>query len=250
MKFAQAHDLHRGRSVREGLRLWLLLSTALAFAGTVACYAGASIRFVLFGSAVAVILSLLVFLRFFRDFRPVRIGEKSLVVSPAHGVIDQMDIVNEEGFFKGKCQRISIYLSLRDVHVQNAPVNGIVRHIEFVPGARRRAIHRDAGLRNEALLMHFQDNTDPQRQVLLKLIAGVFVRRIVPWLATTEEVAQGQRISLIRFGSRVDVFVPLEAQLRVKVGDRVIGSETVLAVFHGLERKDVHTSFCKCFTIV
>ncbi len=223
-------QLDKGRSIREALKLWFVLVMLLGGGGAVlSLIASWQLTVLLCASSAA--LSWLLFLRFFRDFTPRYVESEDAIVSPAHGVVDAVEFRHEAGWLKQKCWRVSIYLTLRDVHVQNAPISGTLQHLEFSPGARRRAIHADAGQKNEALILHFQDTCDPARQVLLRLIAGVFVRRIVPWIAAGAVVQRGQRISLIRFGSRVDVYIPSTANITVRCGERVIGSETVLAIW-------------------
>jgi phosphatidylserine decarboxylase len=126
-------------------------------------------------------------------------------------------------------RRISIYLSLRNVHVQHAPVSGSVEVLQHFPGRRSRAIRRDASLRNEHLFVGLSFGEG--RTMALRLISGIWVRRIVPWISRGQQIICGERIGLIRFGSRVDVFLPLDAQVSVRPGDKVRGGETILARF-------------------
>src|SRR5262245_42750181 len=186
----------------------------MAFVGAgLASFAGWPLAMTLY--VILAILWFVLLRRFFRDFAPGKVRSENAIVSPAHGLVDAVELIHDPAWLRQECWRVSIYLSLRDVHVQNAPLTGKVQRLEFLPGARRRAIHADAGQNNEALILHFQDGNEPTRQVLLKLIAGVFVRRIVPWIALGTLVQRGQRISLIRFGSRVDVYIPAEADVIV-----------------------------------
>jgi phosphatidylserine decarboxylase len=166
---------------------------------------------------------------FFRDANPHPPGESGVILSPAHGTIDYIDTATETQFLNGPARRISIYLSLLNVHVQHAPVSGSVEVLQHFPGRWSRAIRRDASLRNEHLLVGL--TFDEGRRMALRLISGIWVRRIVPWIARGQQVVCGERIGLIRFGSRVDVFLPLSAQVSVMPGDRVRGGETILARF-------------------
>ena len=166
---------------------------------------------------------------FFRDANPRPPAEPGVVLSPAHGTIDYLDTTAEAHFLNGPARRISIYLSLLNVHVQHAPVSGSVEVLQHFPGRWSRAIRREASLRNEHLLvgLSFGDG----RKMVLRLISGIWVRRIVPWISCGQRIVRGERIGLIRFGSRVDVFLPLDAQVIVKPGDKVRGGETILARF-------------------
>ena len=166
---------------------------------------------------------------FFRDAKPQPPVEPGVIVSPAHGTIDYIDTTNEAYFLNGPARRISIYLSLLNVHVQHAPVSGSVEVLQHFPGRWSRAIRRDASLRNEHLLVGLSFGNG--RTIALRLISGIWVRRIVPWISRGEQVICGERIGLIRFGSRVDVFLPLSAQISVQPGDKVRGGETILARF-------------------
>jgi phosphatidylserine decarboxylase len=166
---------------------------------------------------------------FFRDANPRPPGEPGVILSPAHGTIDYIDTTTEGHFLNGPARRISIYLSLLNVHVQHAPVSGTVEVLQHFPGRWSRAIRRDASLRNEHLLVGLTFGGG--RNMALRLISGIWVRRIVPWINRGQPIVCGERIGLIRFGSRVDVFLPLSAQVSVKPGDQVRGGETILACF-------------------
>jgi phosphatidylserine decarboxylase len=207
-----------------------LLGLALALIGVIAL-AAMPARAWAIGSAagIAWIVSSAFVLFFFRDANPHPTGEPGLVLSPAHGTIDYIDTTAETHFLNGPARRISIYLSLLNVHVQHAPASGSIEFLQHFPGRWSRAIRRDASLRNEHLLVGLA--LGDGRNIALRLISGIWVRRIVPWIERGQRVASGERIGLIRFGSRVDVFLPLNAQVSVAPGDRVRGGETILARF-------------------
>jgi phosphatidylserine decarboxylase len=170
-------------------------------------------------------------LYFFRDPNArVPLGN-DLVVAPAHGKVDVVDTVNEPLFMGGQCQRISIFLSVIDVHVQNAPISAKVSFYKYSTGQFLNALRTDSAQHNENVLLGFQDQKNSKTMVGVRLIAGVLARRIVPFVQLNDEVARGDRIALIQFGSRADVYLPAHARLKVKVGDRVVGGETVVAEF-------------------
>ena len=170
-------------------------------------------------------------LYFFRDPNPRVPAGASLVVSPAHAKVDAIDTVNEPQFMGGECQRISMFLSIFDVHVQNAPVSGKVALLKYTQGQFINAIKTESALYNENVLLGFEASDPRGQKVGVRLIAGVIARRIVPFVQQGDEVARGDRISLIQFGSRADVYLPRNAQIKVKLGDKVVGGATVLAVF-------------------
>lgn len=168
-------------------------------------------------------------LYFFRDpeARPPTVT--NAVVAPAHGKIDVVDTTIEPHFIGGECQRISIFLSVIDVHVQNAPVTGKVSFFKYSMGQFLNALRTDCSEHNENVLLGFESSEPAGLRMAVRLVAGVLARRIVPFVQQGEEVRKGERISLIQFGSRADVYLPLNVRLKVKVGDRVVGGETVLA---------------------
>jgi phosphatidylserine decarboxylase len=153
------------------------------------------------------------------------------VVSPAHGKVDVVGTTSEPSFMGGSCHRISIFLSVVDVHVQNAPVTGKIAFYKYSAGQFLSALKAESAIHNENLLLGFEASEPRGKKVGVRVLAGVLARRIVPWAQQGEEVGRGERISLVQFGSRADVYLPPEAKIKVQLGDRVVGGETVLAVF-------------------
>jgi phosphatidylserine decarboxylase len=166
---------------------------------------------------------------FFRDPDPITPEAPNLVVAPGHGKVDTIDTTTVEDFIGGECQRISIFLSVFDVHVQNSPITGRVGFFRHKPGQYLNAMRTDCADFNENVLIGFESVEKPGTKVGVRLIAGLIARRIVPWVTENDAVQRGERISLIQFGSRVNVYLPLTAKIKVKLGDRVIGGNTVLA---------------------
>jgi phosphatidylserine decarboxylase len=200
--------------------LWLL-SVAAAFVLTVAIpvLIGLWIIFCLFT------------LYFFRDPTPTVPMTANVILSPAHGKVDVVDTTSESEVMGGECHRISMFLSVIDIHVQNAPVSGKISFYKYTMGEFMNAVRSECALHNENVLLGF-DATDPRGMKMgVRLIAGVIARRIVPFVKLGDEVLKGERISLIQFGSRADIYLPKEAELKVKVGDRVVGGETILATY-------------------
>ena len=163
---------------------------------------------------------------FFRN--PQRSAPKSdrAVVAPGDGRIVEISEEPEPRFLKDKSVRISIFLNIFDVHVNRIPCQGTVEQVAYQPGRFFVASRPEATLQNEqnALLIRAAQGT----RVLCVQVAGLIARRIVCWAAPGETVACGERFGLIRFGSRMDVFLPVGTKLKVKVGDHVKGGETLL----------------------
>ena len=168
---------------------------------------------------------------FFRDPDPLPPSEPGLVIAPGHGKVDTIDTTIEDEFMGGECQRISIFLSVFDVHVQNAPVTGRIAFFKHSPGQYLNAMRADCAKFNENVLIGIESVDPRDTKVGLRLIAGLIARRIVPFVAQNEPVLRGERISLIQFGSRVDVYLPKSAKIKVQLGDRVVGGMSVLAAF-------------------
>jgi phosphatidylserine decarboxylase len=166
---------------------------------------------------------------FFRDPDPAVPTGKNLVLAPGHGKVDTIDTTTEPDFMGGECQRISIFLSVFDVHVQNSPVTGRIAFFRHKPGQYLNAMRTDCAQFNENVLIGIESGEPMGSKVGVRLIAGLIARRIVPWVAQNEIVQRGERISLIQFGSRVDVYLPLNATVKVRLGDRVVGGESILA---------------------
>ena len=212
--------------------LWTFIALIVVLAmALVAVLAGS---FVLIFSGVLVglwMLFALFTLIFFRDPTPRVPREPWLVVAPAHGKVDIVDTVEEPMFMEGKCQRVSIFLSVVDVHVQYAPVAGAVAFYKYTEGKFLNAMKADSAEHNENALIGFESTDPAGAKVGVRLIAGLIARRIVPWVNAGDKFGRGDRISLIQFGSRVDLYLPENATVRVKTGNRVIGGQTVLATF-------------------
>jgi len=225
---------HSGKARQAAMRLiWITLVVLLAI--LLAAIIAKLLSNLVLALSTALIFVWGVFvlftLYFFRDPEPRVPAGKGLVVSPAHGKVDVVDTTTESRFLGGECQRISIFLSVFNVHVQNAPVTGRVVFLKHTPGQYLSALRSDCGLHNENVLLGIEASDPPNEKVSVRLIAGVLARRIIPWAEAGETITRGERISLIQFGSRVEVYLPKRAHVQVRVGDRVVGGETVLAVF-------------------
>jgi phosphatidylserine decarboxylase len=210
----------------------ILLGVLIVFlACTVTGLFGSIAGFMFLGLLIAWLLFAGLIHFFFRDPNPRVPAGTNLVVSPGHGKVDVIDETTEPEFMGGRCRRVSMFLSVLNVHVQNAPVSGKVSVLKRKPGAYLSALKSESAAANENVLIGFESNDAVRRKIGVRLVAGVVARRIVPWVEAGEEVALGDRVSLIQFGSRVEVYLPLSAKVKIKLGDKVKGGETVVAVF-------------------
>ena len=177
-------------------------------------------------AAIPVILAVF-FLWFFRDPSRKVPAERGLVVSPADGKVEEAERVETTA---GGRLRVTIFLNVFDVHVNRTPVAGTVKLVEYREGQFLNAMRAESAVHNEQTLITIDAGA---YSVSFKQIAGLLARRIVCNLKAGDQVARGQRMGLIKFGSRVDVLLPTEARLLVKVGDRVKGGSSVLASMQG-----------------
>lgn len=163
---------------------------------------------------------------FFRD--PERSGERGarIVVAPADGKLVMVAEVDEPAFIGGRATRLSIFMNVFNVHVNRYPVDGIVEYVHYNKGKFLNAAAEKSSLENEQSSVGVQSGSS---RILIRQIAGLIARRIVTYSKVGESVKQGDRMGLIRFGSRVDVFLPTDAKLRVKLGTLTTAGSTVLA---------------------
>jgi phosphatidylserine decarboxylase len=225
---------HSGKARKAAFKMLMItlaLVILLPIVGLLGAFIGSAMVVVSVFIFIAWFLFALFTLYFFRDPNARVPAGAGLVVSPGHGKVDVIDTMSEMQFMGGECQRISMFLSVIDVHVQNSPVSGKVAYVKSTEGQFLNAMKTECATCNENVYIGIQ-STDPQNEKIgVKLIAGVLARRIVPFVEVGDELARGDRISLIQFGSRVDVYLPHSAKIKVKIGDRVVGGESVLAAF-------------------
>jgi phosphatidylserine decarboxylase len=173
--------------------------------------------------AVPVLLAMF-FLWFFRDPSRKIPTEPGLVVSPADGLVTAAERVETKA---GSRLRLSIFLSVFDVHVNRTPVAGTVTAVEYRKGQFKNAMSQESSVLNEQTMVVVDAGA---YEVSFKMIAGLLARRIVCKVKVGDVLERGQRIGLIKFGSRVDVLLPADAELKVAKGTRVKGGSTILAV--------------------
>lgn len=176
------------------------------------------------------LLGILFCINFFRDpDRTVPPGD-DVVVAAADGTVADIIEIEEDEVLKTKCKRVGIFLSVFDVHVNKAPIAGKITYSKHYPGTYPGpyldARNPDCSKFNEALTWAFQGS---KVTLVVRQITGAIARRIVPWSKVGDDVEKGFRFAMIRFGSRTEVYLPLDSEITVKVGDKVRGAETVIA---------------------
>jgi phosphatidylserine decarboxylase len=178
-------------------------------------------------TGIVVLMLTLFVLFFFRDPERKLPDGSSLVVSPADGRVIVIKDIYEPSYLKQEVKQISIFLSVFNVHVNRSPVGGVVEAVKYNPGKFHVASVDKASLDNEQTAMVIDTG---KQKVLVKQIAGLIARRIVCYAKPGDKITIGERYGLIRFGSRVDIFLPRNAELKVKIGDRVKGARDVIGV--------------------
>ena len=161
---------------------------------------------------------------FFRDPEREIPQEPGLFVSPADGKV--IEIAEDEHGYTGKARRVSIFLNVFNVHVNRVPEAGVVEFYKYYKGKFLAAWDHKASTDNEQSQVGFRCG---RHKILVKQIAGLIARRIVCRASVDKSYKRGERFGMIKFGSRTDLFLPLDAEIRVKIGDKVAGGSTVIA---------------------
>lgn len=196
----------------------------LIILGVIASFTGSNI---IWGFTYAEALLLLFIIFFFRDPDRVTPEGEGLIISAADGKVVLIKEVSFPELSDEKLIQVSVFLSVFNVHVNRIPVSGVVDEIKYYPGKFLAAWNDKASLENEQTLISIDTGT---KKIYFKQIAGLIARRIVWKLESGQSVSAGERFGLIRFGSRVDILLPLNSEIRVKIGDKVKGGETVIGV--------------------
>lgn len=177
------------------------------------------------GSIFLLIAILITF--FFRDPRRKVSAGDNIVVSPADGKIVAIKDTFENDYLRQPVKQISIFLSIFDVHVNRVPISGKIESVKYHPGKFHIAALEKASLENENSAMVISDG---KTKILVKQIAGIIARRIACYVKAGDKVKMGERYGLIYFGSRVDIFLPKNSEIKVKMGDKVKGLINIIAL--------------------
>lgn len=175
----------------------------------------------------ASVLIFLAVLQFFRNpRREIRTADDKLVYAPADGKIVTIEESLESEYFGDKRLMISIFMSPTNVHVNRNPISGKINYFKYHPGKYLVAWHPKSSSENERTTVVIDNG---EEEILLRQIAGALAKRIKTYLHVGDEVEQGSELGFIKFGSRVDVFLPLDAKIEVSLGQKVKGNQTVIA---------------------
>ncbi len=209
---------------REGYRILVYLGLLLAGFNLLVLW--------VFPGALAIvtIISLLLFglvLQFFRNpNREILVPDDNLIYAPADGKIVVIEETHEHEYFDDRRLQVSIFMSPTNVHVNRSPVSGTVNYFKYHPGKYMVAWHPKSSAENERTTLVIDNG---EEEVLLRQIAGALAKRIVNYAEEGQYVRQGSDFGFIKFGSRVDLFLPLGAKIKVRLGQKVKGNKTVLA---------------------
>ena len=205
----------------------ILITCVLVFTGIFLADAYISNFWLMKGLQVALLLFLVIILQFFRN--PKRITElnDNQIIAPVDGKVVVIEEVEETEYFKDKRIQVSIFMSPINVHVTRYALGGIVKYSKYHPGKYLVAWHPKASTDNERTTIVVENESFGE--VLYRQIAGALAKRIVNYAIEGEKVIQGSDAGFIKFGSRVDVFLPLNTKLKVKLGDKVKGGVQVIA---------------------
>ncbi len=210
---------------KEGLLLISVAAILSALAWTL------SIKFDLLTVKVFAILFTIMFLfllYFFRDPNRVSPNEANTAYSPADGTIVEICEELESNYVKEKMIRVSIFLSVFNVHINRFPISGTVKYMKYNPGKFLPAYRPKASELNEQTCIGF--DTDKGEKIVMKQIAGIAARRIVCYAKPGDTYKTGERFGLIKLGSRTDIFLPLGTQIKVKLGQKVSGGTSIIGV--------------------
>jgi phosphatidylserine decarboxylase len=207
--------LMRAQTVSEAR--WILLILALA---VIAAW------FVSIWLALVFAALFLFTVAFFRDPDRRVPGDPNLIVAPADGRITDIVELNENEVLKTKTRRVGIFLSIFDVHTNRAPIDGRIVYCQRREGIFLDARDPDCPEKNEAVTWAFENS---RGTIVVRQLSGAIARRIVGWAKVGDELKKGERFGMIRFGSRTELYLPLQAEVLVKTGDHVSGGSTVVA---------------------
>ncbi len=151
--------------------------------------------------------------------------DKSVIVSPADGKVMSVSEVEDDDFVKGPCRKVTIFLSVFDVHVNRSPIDGEIKFQQYTCGRFHPAYKNTVGFENERHMLGIDNG---KIRVTVTQIAGILARRIVSWVSLNDSLTRGELYGLIKFGSCTEVVVPQNVEITVKKGDKVVGGESII----------------------
>ena len=211
---------------KEGYRI-ILTALIISIIGVVCAEKLIEIPWLVKLIQIVILGFLIIILQFFRNPKRIAPLNNDILVAPVDGKVVVIEEVEEPEYFKGKRLQVSIFMSPINVHVTRYALSGLVKYSKYHPGKYLVAWHPKASTENERTTIVIKNNTFGE--VLYRQIAGALAKRIVNYAEEGEKVVQGTDAGFIKFGSRVDLYLPLNTKLAVKIGDKVKGGEQVIA---------------------
>jgi phosphatidylserine decarboxylase len=212
---------------REGIASLLVVTLFSAVLVFCAHYFAPGYPLVHYLAYAAAAFLIIMILQFFRNPPRTIVAGENTVVAPADGKVVVIEEVMETEYFRDRRIQLSIFMSPLNVHINRNPIGGVVKYMKYHPGKYLVAWHPKSSTENERTTVVIGHAGG--KEVLFRQIAGAMARRIVYYLREGEPVKQGMEMGFIKFGSRVDVLLPLDAKIKVKLGQDVRGPETILA---------------------
>lgn len=211
---------------KEGRTLLLILFLTLAIVNT--------LIFIIFRTPIVPIIALIVsigffifFTHFFRSPERIVLADENYIIAPADGKVVVIEPVEETEYLKGKCRQVSIFMSVFDVHANWYPLSGKVIHVSHQNGRRMAAYLPKSSTENERSTIAIEASN--KQTILVRQIAGALARRIVTYAKVGDNCKINNQLGFIKFGSRVDMYLPLDAEILVDLHEEVIGNETIIA---------------------
>jgi phosphatidylserine decarboxylase len=216
---------------KEGYKLLVFLFISLVVINLIVFYLFPDYKNLQNISVIFCVICYLLILQFFRSPRRSTEINDNHVIAPADGKVVVIEEIEETEYFNDKRRQISIFMSPVNVHINRNPISGIVTYFKYHSGKYKVAWHPKSSTENERTTIVVEGHNN--QTILIRQIAGALAKRIVWYLQAGEEVKQGEELGFIKFGSRVDIFLPLDVKVNVKIGDKTVGGETVIAEFLG-----------------
>ncbi|MFY7758424.1 MAG: phosphatidylserine decarboxylase family protein [Flavobacterium stagni] len=210
---------------REGYGIILGSTLFLVIVNGLLTYFNAPILAQQISLSISLVFYLLV-VQFFRDPQRTTPQGENLIIAPADGKVVVIEEVTEPEYFKGTRKQVSIFMSPINVHVNRVPVSGEVVYSEYHPGKYLVAWHPKSSTENERTTVVIKNN---RGEILFRQIAGALAKRIVNYAKPGSKYQMGQEYGFIKFGSRIDLFLPLDAEITVNLNEKTIGGETIIA---------------------
>lgn len=215
---------------REGYKMLLITGLISLLVGLVPFFTlPASLAWLSWSLAVLAFAFFLIILQFFRNPSRKQIREENAIICPADGKVVVIEEVNEKEYLKGPCRQISVFMSPINVHINRNPISGLVTYVRYHAGKYLVAWHPKASEENERTTIVIKHANG--KEILFRQIAGALAKRICWYVKENDQVNQADEFGFIKFGSRVDIFIPLDAKVNVTLGQKVKGGVDVLAYF-------------------